>query len=49
MHNYYLTDKNMSGSVLNAYVGGYTEVNDQEVQKKVAVFEEMIKTIRFAR
>jgi hypothetical protein len=37
----------MSGPVLNAYVGGYTNVEDKAVQNKIAVFEEMIKTIQF--
>ena len=49
VHNYFLTDKNMSGSVLNAYVGGYTNVEDKAVQNKIAMFEEMIKTIQFER
>jgi hypothetical protein len=49
VHNYYLTDKDMTGSVLNAYVGGYIAAEDQAVQKKIDLFEEMIKTIRFAR
>ena len=49
VHNYYLTDQNMMGSVLNAYVGGYIAAEDQAVQKKIGLFEEMIKTIRFAR
>ena len=49
VHNYFLTDKNMSGSVLNAYVGGYTNVGDKTVQKKIEMFEEMIKTIQFER
>jgi hypothetical protein len=49
VHNYFLTDKTMSGSVLNAYVGGYTNVEDKTVQRKIEVFEEMIKTIQFER
>jgi hypothetical protein len=48
VHNYYLTDKNQSGSVINAYVGGYIN-NDKDVQNKIDIFEEMIKTIKFNR
>jgi hypothetical protein len=49
IHNYYLTDSKQSGSVLNAYIGGYTDMNDKKVQEKIEVFEEMIKTIHFNR
>lgn len=45
VHNYYLTDKNKTKSVINAYVGGYLETNDKEVQKKIKMFENMIKTL----
>ena len=48
VHNYYLTDKDMSGSVLNVYVGGYIG-NEKAVQEKTEIFEEMIKTLRFDR
>ena len=49
VHNYYLTDKKQSGDVLNAYVGGYTDMNDNKAKGKIEVFEEMIKTIQFER
>jgi hypothetical protein len=48
VHNYYLTDKNMTGSVVNVYVGGYIS-QDKVVLDKIKVFEEMIKTIQFER
>lgn len=47
IHNYYLTDKKQEGSVINVYVGGYTDKKDKEVQIKINTFEEMIKTIYF--
>jgi hypothetical protein len=34
VHNYFLTDKNMSGSVVNAYVGGYI-TEEKDVQDKI--------------
>jgi hypothetical protein len=48
VHNYYLTDQKMSGSVVNAYVGGYLG-EEQLVKEKIKTFEDMIKTIRFER
>jgi hypothetical protein len=48
VHNYYLTDKKMSGSVVNAYVGGYLGT-EKVVEEKIRTFEDMIKTIQFDR
>jgi hypothetical protein len=45
--NWYLTDKNQRGSVINLYVGGYVDTKDANVQKKIKLFEKMIKTITF--
>lgn len=49
IHNYYLTDKAQTGTVVNVYVGGYTNVKEKGVQEKIDTFEEMIKTIQFNR
>jgi hypothetical protein len=45
--NYYLTNKNQTGIVVNAYVGGYKNTADIDAQKKIDTFEQMIRTIRF--
>jgi|SRR5882672_4084183 len=45
--NYYLTDKDQKGLVINAYVGGYKNKAYQEVKKKMDIFEQMIRTIQF--
>lgn len=49
IHNYYLTDKGQTGTVVNVYVGGYTNEKEKGVQEKIGIFEEMIKTIQFNR
>ncbi|MEK7570661.1 MAG: hypothetical protein AAB553_00165 [Patescibacteria group bacterium] len=49
IHNYYLTDKNERGNVLNVYVGGYINEKDVSVTKKIETFEQMIQTITFSR
>lgn len=48
-NNYYLTDKKQTGTVINIYIGGYTNKKDKAVQDKITTFEEMIKTIKFDR
>jgi len=49
VHNYYLTDKTQTGSVINVYIGGYLDKKDIEVQDKIETFEQVIKTIQFDR
>jgi hypothetical protein len=48
IHNYYLTDKKQSGSVVNVYIGGYVK-DTAKVEEKILVFDEMIKTFTFNR
>jgi len=45
--NYYLTDKDQKGLVINAYVGNAKNVVDSEARKKLDTFEQMIRTIQF--
>lgn len=47
--NWFLTDKDKKGSVINAYIGGYLDIKDKKVQERFELFEEMIKTITFNR
>ena len=47
--NYYLTDKDHKGLVINAYIGGYTNTKDKETKQKMDTFGQMIKTIQFQR
>lgn len=49
IHNYYLTDKGQTDTVVNVYVGGYTNEKGKGVQEKIDIFEKMIKTIQFNR
>jgi hypothetical protein len=49
VYNYYLTDKNQSGNVVNVYVGGYTNLDVPIVKKKIDEFDQIIKTIQFNR
>lgn len=48
--NYYLTDKNQKGTVLNVYIGGYTggytNKESKDTKKKMDTFEQMIRTIQ---
>lgn len=47
--NYFITDKNQKGSVINIYVGNIKDTKDEKVQEKVNKFEEIISTIVFSR
>jgi hypothetical protein len=47
--NWFLTDKNKKGSVINVYIGGYLDIKNKKVQERFELFEEMIKTITFNR
>jgi hypothetical protein len=49
VHNYFLTDKEQSRTVMNVYVGGFMAEQDKAVQEKIKVFEEMIKTFQFTQ
>jgi hypothetical protein len=44
IHNYFLTDKEQTRTVLNVYVGGFVDEKDKTVQEKIKTFEQMIKT-----
>lgn len=46
--NYYVTDKDQKGNVINLYVGGYLS-KEESVKKKITTFEEIVKTIEFSR
>lgn len=46
--NYYVTDKQQRGTVVNLYVGGYLG-KEEAVESKTAAFEEIVKTISFSR
>lgn len=47
--NWYLTNKDQSSPVINAYIGGYLDIKDKKVNEKTEAFEEMIKTFKFDR
>jgi hypothetical protein len=47
VHNYFLTDKEQTRTVMNVYVGNYTDEKDKTVQEKIKTFEKMIKTFQF--
>jgi hypothetical protein len=47
VHNYFLTDKEQTRTVLNVYVGGFVDEKDKAVQEKIKLFEKMIKTFQF--
>jgi hypothetical protein len=47
VHNYFLTDKEQTRTVLNIYVGGYVDEKDKAVKEKITTFEKMIKTFQF--
>lgn len=49
INNYYFTDKNQSGYVINIYIGGNTDTKDAAVQAKLAIFGQIIKTLEFER
>jgi len=48
VHNYYITDKDQSQSVVNVYIGGYKDMKEKDVQSKIDIFEDVIKTIQFS-
>jgi hypothetical protein len=47
--NYFLTDKNTSGSVVNMYVGNVKDIKAKEMQEKIKTLEAIITTIEFKR
>jgi hypothetical protein len=47
--NYYLTDKDQKGIVINAYVGNYKNTANPDAKKKMDTFEQMIRTIQFEK
>jgi hypothetical protein len=47
VHNYFLTDKEQTRTVMNVYVGGYVADKEKAVQEKIKIFEQMIKTFQF--
>jgi hypothetical protein len=49
VHNYFLTDKEQSRTVMNVYVGGFVDEKDKAVQEKIKTFEKMIKTFQFTQ
>lgn len=48
-HSYYLTDTKKSGPVINAYIGKNADTSDTHVIEKIAIFEDMIRTISLER
>ena len=49
IHNYYLTNKEQTESVINVYAGGYLDKEEKSVQEKIKIFEQMIQTMQFKK
>lgn len=47
--NYYLTDENKTGAIVNIYIGGLDKESDEKTEKKIETFDRMIRTLTFLR